>query len=95
MKKTLALALSLMMIMAATVACADGVTLTFFDKNSGTRTFDDPVAMELMERTGVTIELVAPTGDPATVEILSGVSAGDTLFLARAPVEAPAKAAGK
>jgi RND family efflux transporter MFP subunit len=38
---------------------------------------------------------VAPTGDPATVEILSGVSAGDTLFLARAPVEAPAKAAGK
>ena len=50
MKKILALALALMMIMAATAACADGVTLTFFDKNSGTRTFDDPVALELMER---------------------------------------------
>ncbi|MCI6757046.1 MAG: extracellular solute-binding protein [Lachnospiraceae bacterium] len=41
------------------------VTLSFFDKNSGTRTFDDPVAKELEKRTGVKINLVSPTGDPA------------------------------
>lgn len=40
-------------------------TLTFFDKNSGSKQFDDPVALELMKRTGINIEVVNPTGDPA------------------------------
>ena len=48
--------------------------ISFFDKNSGTRTFDDPVALELMERTGVTVNLISPTGDPA--EKLSLMLAG-------------------
>ncbi len=48
--------------------------ITFFDKNSGTRTFDDPVALELMKRTGVTLNLVSPTGDPG--EKLSLMLAG-------------------
>ncbi len=48
--------------------------ISFFDKNSGTRTFDDPVAKELMKRTGVTINLISPTGDPA--EKLSLMLAG-------------------
>lgn len=48
--------------------------ISFFDKNSGTRTFDDPVALELMNRTGVTINLISPTGDPA--EKLSLMLAG-------------------
>ena len=37
MKKFLALVLALTMVMAATAAFAEEVTLTFFDKNSGTR----------------------------------------------------------
>lgn len=48
--------------------------ITFFDKNSGTRTFDDPVALELMKRTGVTLNLVSPTGNPG--EKLSLMLAG-------------------
>ena len=48
--------------------------ISFFDKNSGTRTFDDPVALELMNRTDVTINLISPTGDPA--EKLSLMLAG-------------------
>lgn len=48
--------------------------ITFFDKNSGTRTFDDPVALELMKRTGITLNLVSPTGDPG--EKLSLMLAG-------------------
>ena len=40
-------------------------TLPFFDKNSGSKQFDDPVALELMKRTGINIEVVNPTGDPA------------------------------
>lgn len=48
--------------------------ISFFDKNSGTRTFDDPVALELMARTGVTVDLISPTGDPA--EKLSLMLAG-------------------
>ena len=35
-------------------ASSDGtVTLTFFDKNSGSNTFDDPVARAIQEKTGV------------------------------------------
>lgn len=48
--------------------------ISFFDKNSGVKTFDDPVALELMKRTGVTINLVSPTGDPG--EKLSLMLAG-------------------
>lgn len=34
-------------------ASSDGpVTLTFFDKNSGSNTFDDPVAKAIQEKTG-------------------------------------------
>ena len=41
-------------------------TIRFFDKNSGTKTFgEDPVSVELMKRTGVKVEVVNPTGDPA------------------------------
>lgn len=45
---------------------ADGgpVTLTFFDKNSGSNTFDDDIAKEIQEKTGVTIQVENPTGDP-------------------------------
>ena len=46
-------------------ASADGpVTLTFFDKNSGSNTFDDPVALAIQEKTGVTVQVENPTGDP-------------------------------
>lgn len=40
------------------------ITLTVFDKNSGSKLFDDPVAKKIMEETGVTIELENPTGNP-------------------------------
>lgn len=40
------------------------VTITFFDKNSGTKTFDDNVAKAIMEKTGVTIQVENPSGDP-------------------------------
>ena len=40
------------------------VTLTFFDKNSGSKTFDDAVAQKIMEETGVKISVENPTGDP-------------------------------
>lgn len=44
---------------------ADGpLTLTFFDKNSGSNTFDDDVAKAIQEKTGVTIQVENPTGDP-------------------------------
>lgn len=41
------------------------VTLTVFDKNSGSKTFDDAVAKKIMEETGVKIEVENPTGDPS------------------------------
>lgn len=40
------------------------VTITFFDKNSGSKTFDDAVAKTIMEKTGVNIEVENPSGDP-------------------------------
>lgn len=40
------------------------VTITFFDKNSGSKTFDDDVAKAIMEKTGVNIEVENPSGDP-------------------------------
>ena len=39
-------------------AASDGpVTLTFFDKNSGSNTFDDEIAKAIEEKTGVTIQV--------------------------------------
>lgn len=44
---------------------SDGpVTLTFFDKNSGSNTFDDAVARAIQEKTGVAVAVENPTGDP-------------------------------
>ncbi|HHX62938.1 MAG TPA: extracellular solute-binding protein [Epulopiscium sp.] len=40
------------------------VAITFFDKNAGSNTFDDAIAKEIMNKTGVTIEVENPTGDP-------------------------------
>lgn len=40
------------------------ITITFFDKNSGTKTFDDEVAKVIMEKTGVNIQVENPSGDP-------------------------------
>ena len=83
MKKILALVLAMMMLTA--VACADGVTISFFDKNSGTRTFTDPVALKLEEVTGVTIDLQQPTGDPGEklALMLAGVNYPDIVLMDR------------
>lgn len=40
------------------------ITITFFDKNSGSKLFDDRIAQEIMKRTGVKVEIQNPTGDP-------------------------------
>lgn len=40
------------------------VTLTVFDKNSGSKTFDDPVSLQIMDVVGVKLEVESPTGDP-------------------------------
>ena len=79
MKKRSALLLaSVMAVSSMTVipAAADEErpTISFFDKNSGIKAFDDRIAEELMNRTGVNIDLVSPTGDPA--EKLSLMLAG-------------------
>ena len=79
MKRQIALAMTAALMvtsMAAIPAAAEDeeIVISFFDKNSGVRTFDDPVALELMERTGVTIKLESPSGDPG--EKLSLMLAG-------------------
>jgi len=50
------------------------VTITFFDKNSGSNAWDDRIAQEVTKRTGVNVEIQNPTGDPA--EKLSLLLAG-------------------
>lgn len=40
------------------------ITLTWFDKNTGDA-FDNPVAKAITEKTGITIEVQQPTGNPA------------------------------
>lgn len=40
------------------------ITITFFDKNSGSKTFDDAIAKTIMKKTGVKIQIENPTGDP-------------------------------
>ena len=47
-------------------ASVDGMpVITFFDINSGDNQFDDRIAEEIMKRTGVRIEIIDPTDDPA------------------------------
>jgi len=55
-------------------ATEEAVTITFFDKNSGSRTWDDRIAAEVTKRTGVNVEIQNPTGDPS--EKLSLMLAG-------------------
>lgn len=59
---------------APAVADGDRPTISFFDKNSGIKAFDDRIAVELQNRTGVNINLISPTGDPG--EKLSLMLAG-------------------
>ncbi len=69
-RKAVSMAAGAVMLAAAlgmtgiTAGAEETVTLTFFDKNSGSNTFDDPVAQAIEEKTGVTIEVENPTGDP-------------------------------
>jgi len=44
-------------------ASQEPITLTFFDKNVGDK-FTDPVAQEITKRTGITLEIQQPTGNP-------------------------------
>lgn len=78
MKKLVGLMLAVMMVLTVMLPLAasaeEPVTISFFDKNSGVRTFDDPVAKELEARTGVKIDLISPSGNPA--EKLSLMLAG-------------------
>lgn len=59
--------------------------LTFFDKNSGSKAFDDRIAQEIMNRTGITIELISPTGDPSEKLnlMLAGVDYPDIVLMDR------------
>ena len=78
MKKLLGLMLAVMMVLTVMLplsASADEpVTISFFDKNSGVRTFDDPIARELEARTGIKLDLISPSGNPG--EKLSLMLAG-------------------
>lgn len=49
---------------AKTQGSEDIITLTLFDKNAGSNTFDDEIANAIMEKTGVKIQVENPTGDP-------------------------------
>lgn len=59
---------------AAATTDGERPVISFFDKNSGIKAFDDRIAIELQNRTGVTINLISPTGDPG--EKLSLMLAG-------------------
>ncbi|WP_201006341.1 ABC transporter substrate-binding protein [Paenibacillus glycanilyticus] len=54
----------------------DPITITFFDKNTGDK-FDNAIAKEITKRTGVTIEIQQPTGNPT--EKLNLMLASDDL----------------
>jgi putative aldouronate transport system substrate-binding protein len=49
---------------ASAPAPAKPITLTFFDKNTGDA-FTNPVAAEITKRTGVTVEIQQPSGNPS------------------------------
>lgn len=44
-------------------APSEPITLTFFDKNTGDA-FNNPVALKIIEETGISIEIQQPTGNP-------------------------------
>jgi len=64
MKKLVTMMLAVMMALTVmlplTATAEEPVTISFFDKNSGVRTFDDPVAKELEKRTGIKLDLILP-----------------------------------
>lgn len=80
LKKLTALFLSALMLATLLAGCGgnsgdgsggggdsggDGiVTITFFDKNSGSKTFTDEVAQKIMDETGVRLSVENPSGDP-------------------------------
>ncbi|MDE7245847.1 MAG: extracellular solute-binding protein [Oscillospiraceae bacterium] len=76
LKRLSALLLSAVMVLSLLAGCggsndndggvdADGiVTLTLFDKNSGSKTFTDQVAEKIMADTGVRLSVENPSGDP-------------------------------
>ena len=77
MKKMIGLFLAVIMVFTIMLPAAmaeEPVTISFFDKNSGVRTFDDPVAKELEKRTGIKLDLISPSGNPG--EKLSLMLAG-------------------
>lgn len=61
---------------ASNEASNEPITLTFFDKNTGDK-FDNAVAAEITKRTGISIEIQQPTGNPA--EKLNLMLASDDL----------------
>ena len=64
MKKLVTMMLAVMIVLTVmlplTATAEEPVTISFFDKNSGVRTFDDPVAKELEKRTGIKLDLILP-----------------------------------
>ena len=89
MKKLVGLMLAVMMaltVMLPIAALADEpVTISFFDKNSGVRTFDDPVAKELEKRTGIKLDLISPSGNPGEKLslMLAGLNYPDIILMDR------------
>lgn len=78
MKKLIALTLVFVLCLSIFAGCSDKdtvsdgsgdsdevVTLTVFDKNSGSKTFTDAVAQKIMEDLNIKIEVENPTGDPS------------------------------
>lgn len=47
-----------------TTDSSEPVTITFFDKNSGSNVWDDRIAKEVTRITGVNVEIQTPSGDP-------------------------------
>ncbi len=69
MKKLVSLLMCAMLLLSlvpsmAAASADEQVIIRIFDKNSGSYTFDDPVAQEIEARTGVKIVIENPTGDP-------------------------------
>lgn len=64
---------------------AEPVKISFFDPNSGSRTWDDRIAAEVTKRTGVTVEIQNPTGDPAEklALMLAGQDYPDIVMMSR------------
>ena len=71
--------------MVAPVLAEEPVTISFFDKNSGVRTFTDPVAKELEKRTGIKLDLISPSGNPGEKLslMLAGLNYPDIILMDR------------